>query len=128
MLFRSATRFVAQHFAKDTANNFTVDTDIDAGTIIGDSEGNITFFYSGLSVTEDDYIVRLTVYDPGHATTGQDLAHECCGPFVCMKICGTVAAVSAPTTSTLELHDPDTTNVVSLSGGDLTFTVTDSGS
>lgn len=109
--FTNATRFVAQHFAKNPANNFTVDTDSDAGTIVGDADGNITFLYAGLAVTEDDYIVRLTVYDPEHVTTGQDLAHECCGPLLCMKICGTVAAVTTVPGLYFEVEVTDNTNV-----------------
>ena len=83
---RNVTRFVAQHFGK-VQSNFTVDTDINAGTITGDENGDITFDYQTLTLLPDDYVVRLTLFDPQHPTDGQDLTHECCGPYLCMKVC-----------------------------------------
>jgi hypothetical protein len=93
--FSTATRFVATHFAKDSTNNFTVDTSVDSGAISGDSDGNLTFTYQAITgITEGSYTVRLKVYDALH-TNGQDIAHECCGPYLCIKVCGSVDAVPA---------------------------------
>ena len=88
--FSTATRFVATFNGTDTSNNFTVDTSITAGAITGDALGNLTFVFAALELTEDTYMLNLVVYDASH-TNGQQLADECCGPYLSMKVCGSVA-------------------------------------
>lgn len=85
--FTQATRFVAVFTGNDSANTITIDTDITAGSITGDASGNITFNFIDVTVNEDLYAVDLIVYDPNH-TNGQKISDPCCGPYLCIKVCG----------------------------------------
>ena len=86
--FGTATRFVAVFNGADTSNNFTVDTDTATGAITGTALGDISFNLADTSITEGMYVLNLTVYDNAH-TDGQRVADECCGPYLCMNVCGT---------------------------------------
>ena len=85
---RTSTRWLAVFYGTDTANNFTVDTDITAAAITADIDGDISFNLADTSINEDNYVVNLVVYDAGHPE-GQQIADECCGPYLCLNACGT---------------------------------------
>lgn len=123
--FSSASRYVAEFFARDnTANNFTLDTDVTAGLITGTSSGDVTFNMNLVTtLNEDLYQIKLTVYDAGHLN-GQVVADNCCGPYICMEVCGSVVASTPPPTTPSTLVTNQAPNVV-LSNGDLTMDISD---
>jgi len=84
--FGTATRWIGTFNGTNSSNDFTVDTDTTAGAISGDSSGVITFTLQTLTIASDTYQIRLEVFDPAH-TSGQYVAHECCGPYLSMVVC-----------------------------------------
>jgi len=87
----AATRFVMVLYGTNSANNTTIDTDVSAGTITGNASGELTLSFGALTLTEDTYIARLTVYDATN-TNGVRYADECCGPHITIKVCGSFTA------------------------------------
>ena len=119
--FSGATRFVADHFGKNFSNNFTVDTNDSPGVITGDSSGNIIFNYQLLRIFEDEYLVRLRVFD-ANFPDGQIITDECCGPYLCLNICGSTASVLDTEFGFSTTWDPDRLGVgIILLNNNLTF-------
>lgn len=73
--FSTVTRFVAVHNGIN-GNKFTIDTDIDPGTITGDSEGNITFDYSDLIEITAPNIRTFGELDPTNHTINDLNGHK----------------------------------------------------
>lgn len=86
------TRIVGEFTGTDTSNNFTADTDATSGLFSWDSSGDINFNFEGLTIAEDTYSLKMTLYDAVN-TLGQVIVDPCCGQYVTLKVC-TVTAIT----------------------------------
>lgn len=73
--FSAGTRFVLE--LTSPTNSETVDTDIDPGSIIGDSFGVLTFDLGNILATPQCYSSTLTVYDPAHPNGQIIFTNDC---------------------------------------------------